>query len=214
MARPACAQLALDAALFAPPVRTSRPDLPPAITQREKAFDIEPADNQSGNVDNPCRRNGRKARQERTFMLTRRALATGLALAAPAIIAGRARAAEFNWKFATNQPPPHPSNVQAQAAIDRIRQQSDGRLSITLFPNNQLGGDTDMFSQLRAGAIQLFPAFRVDRADGGARGRRQRRGLRVQELRCRLGRDGRCVRRVSSRQDGERRPACLSQDMG
>ncbi len=90
-------------------------------------------------------------------MLSRRAVATGLVLAAPAIIAGRAQAAEFNWKFATNQPPPHPSNVQAQAAIDRIRQQSDGRLNITLFPNNQLGGDTDMFSQLRAGAIQLFP---------------------------------------------------------
>ena len=91
--------------------------------------------------------------------ITRRSLvlSTGAALAAPALLAHRADAAEFNWKFATNQPPTHPSNIRAQQAIDRIREQSSGRLVITLFPNNQLGGDTDMFSQLRAGAIHLFP---------------------------------------------------------
>ena len=90
---------------------------------------------------------------------TRRSLALGTAaiLAAPALLSRRAGAAEFNWKFATNQPATHPSNVRAQQAIGRIREQSGGRITITLFPNNQLGGDTDMFSQLRAGAIQLFP---------------------------------------------------------
>ena len=90
--------------------------------------------------------------------INRRAFAIGATLlAAPALLCRPARAAEFNWKFATNIPPTHPSNAQAQAAIDRIREQSGGRLNITLFPNNQLGGDTDMFSQLRSGAIQLFP---------------------------------------------------------
>ncbi len=90
--------------------------------------------------------------------INRRAFAIGAAmLAAPALLSRPADAAEFNWKFATNIPPTHPSNAQAQAAIDRIREQSGGRMNITLFPNNQLGGDTDMFSQLRSGAIQLFP---------------------------------------------------------
>ncbi len=90
--------------------------------------------------------------------INRRAFALGATLlAAPALLSRPARAAEFNWKFATNIPPTHPSNAQAQAAIDRIREQSGGRLNITLFPNNQLGGDTDMFSQLRSGAIHLFP---------------------------------------------------------
>ena len=92
------------------------------------------------------------------MIITRRTLIAGAtALAAPTILLRPAEAAEFNWKFATNIPPTHPSNAQAQAAIDRIREQSSGRMNITLFPNNQLGGDTDMFSQLRSGAIQLFP---------------------------------------------------------
>ena len=90
--------------------------------------------------------------------ITRRGLALGAAaLATPALLSRPADAAEFNWKFATNIPPTHPSNAQAQQAIDRIREQSGGRMKLTLFPNNQLGGDTDMFSQLRAGAIHLFP---------------------------------------------------------
>ncbi len=91
--------------------------------------------------------------------VTRRGFALGSAatLAAPAILARPTNAAEFNWKFATNQTVSHPSNIRAQEAIDRIREQSGGRISITLLPNNQLGGDTDMFSQLRAGAIHLFP---------------------------------------------------------
>ncbi|MBV9782652.1 MAG: TRAP transporter substrate-binding protein [Acidisphaera sp.] len=89
-------------------------------------------------------------------IITRRALGQGLA-ALPALLTRRADAAEFSYKFATNQPPSHPSNVRAQQAIDRIREQTGGRLQIQLFPNNQLGGDTDMMSQLRSGAIQFFP---------------------------------------------------------
>ncbi len=92
-------------------------------------------------------------------ILTRRQIGLGAlgALAAPAILRHPADAAEFNYKFATNQPLGHPSNTRAQEAIERIREQSGGRLAIQLFPNNQLGGDTDMLSQLRAGAIQFFP---------------------------------------------------------
>jgi tripartite ATP-independent transporter DctP family solute receptor len=90
--------------------------------------------------------------------VTRRGLTFGAAaLAMPAILTRPAHAAEFNWKWATNQTVNHPMNIRAQEAIDRIREQTGGRIAITLFPNNQLGGDTDMFSQLRAGAIHLFP---------------------------------------------------------
>ena len=93
--------------------------------------------------------------REPIMTITRRHFAAA-ALAAPALLSRPANAAEFNWKFATNQTVNHPSNIRGQEAIDRIREQSGGRLSITLFPNNQLGGDTDMFSQIRSGAIQLF----------------------------------------------------------
>jgi len=84
-------------------------------------------------------------------------LSAAAMLAAPALLQHPADAAEFNYKFATNQPLGHPSNTRAQEAIDRIREQSGGRIAIQLFPNNQLGGDTDMLSQLRAGAIHFFP---------------------------------------------------------
>jgi tripartite ATP-independent transporter DctP family solute receptor len=47
-------------------------------------------------------------------------------------------------------------NVRVREAVERIREQSGGRVDIQVFPNSQLGGDTDMLSQLRTGAIQLF----------------------------------------------------------
>jgi tripartite ATP-independent transporter DctP family solute receptor len=52
--------------------------------------------------------------------------------------------------------PAHSMNVRLQQAVQRIRQESGGRIDIQIFPNNQLGGDTDMLSQLRTGVIQLF----------------------------------------------------------
>src|SRR3954468_351867 len=67
-----------------------------------------------------------------------------------------ADAAEFSYKYANNSPVVHPLNVRAQEACDRILQASGGRLEIKVFPNNQLGSDTDMLSQLRSGAIEFF----------------------------------------------------------
>lgn len=70
---------------------------------------------------------------------------------------GRARAAtEFRYKFASNVPATHPLNVRAQQAADRIRAESGGALDIQVFPNNQLGSDTDVLSQLRTGAVEFF----------------------------------------------------------
>jgi len=47
-------------------------------------------------------------------------------------------------------------NLRLREAADTIKQESGGRMDIQLFPNSQLGGDTDMLSQLRTGAIQMF----------------------------------------------------------
>jgi TRAP-type transport system periplasmic protein len=75
---------------------------------------------------------------------------TGLGLVAPA------RAAEFSYKYANNLPATHPMNLRAKEAADAIEKESGGRLSIQIFPSNQLGSDTDMLSQLRSGAIEFF----------------------------------------------------------
>ena len=46
--------------------------------------------------------------------------------------------------------------MRQQEAATRIKEATGGRVEIQLFPNNQLGSDTDMLSQLRSGAIDFF----------------------------------------------------------
>ena len=89
--------------------------------------------------------------------VTRRRLAAGAAtLPLFAIRSRPAGAAEFSYKYANNLPTAHPLNVRAQEAVDRIAKATDGRVEIRIFPNNQLGSDTDTLSQLRSGAVEFF----------------------------------------------------------
>ena len=91
------------------------------------------------------------------FQLTRRQILAGASALPLFSIASRpAHAAEFNYKFATGQDPTHPVNKRAQEAIDRIRNATNGRLDIKLFPANQLGSDTDLLSQIRNGGVEFF----------------------------------------------------------
>lgn len=75
-------------------------------------------------------------------------------LAMPAIHAQAAR--RFKYKYGNNLPLSHPLNIRSHEAAERIRQKSNGELDISIFPNNQLGGDTDMLSQVRSGALDFF----------------------------------------------------------
>lgn len=67
-----------------------------------------------------------------------------------------AQSAEFKLKIANNFPATHPTNIRLKEAAEAIHAESKGRVDIQLFPNNQLGGDTDMLSQVRSGAIDFF----------------------------------------------------------
>jgi TRAP-type transport system periplasmic protein len=92
--------------------------------------------------------------------LSRRALilagAAGAALPLVSIRTHPARAADYTLKLANNSPVTHPQTVRQQEAADRIRKATNGAVDIQVFPNNQLGSDTDMLSQLRSGAIDFF----------------------------------------------------------
>jgi tripartite ATP-independent transporter DctP family solute receptor len=68
-----------------------------------------------------------------------------------------AQASEFTFKWANNIPATHPSTIRVREAVEAIKRDSKGRVDIQVFPNNQLGGDTDMLSQVRSGAIDFFP---------------------------------------------------------
>jgi tripartite ATP-independent transporter DctP family solute receptor len=67
-----------------------------------------------------------------------------------------AQKAEFSYKYANNLPVTHPMNIRAKEMADAIRAETKGRVDIQIFPNNQLGSDTDMLSQLRSGALEFF----------------------------------------------------------
>jgi TRAP-type transport system periplasmic protein len=80
----------------------------------------------------------------------------GLATVGAAFPLRYAKAAEFSFKLGTNVPESHPLNVYARKAAEEITQQTDGKFELKIFANNQLGGDADMFSQLRSGALECF----------------------------------------------------------
>ena len=90
--------------------------------------------------------------------LTRRRFTalTGLAAIGAAVPLRHAKAAEFSFKLGTNVPESHPLNVYANKAAEEIKQATGGQFELKIFANNQLGGDTDMFSQLRSGALECF----------------------------------------------------------
>jgi tripartite ATP-independent transporter DctP family solute receptor len=90
----------------------------------------------------------------RKFMRTTSAAASGVALFG--ILTRHGDAAEFVYRYANNNVIAHPMNIRLREAVDKIKEESGGRMEIQLFPNSQLGGDSDMLSQLRTGAIQMF----------------------------------------------------------
>ena len=91
--------------------------------------------------------------------LSRRHILRGAAAAATLAMPMRAAFAqktEFTYKYANNLPLTHPMNIRAKEMTDAIRADTGGRVDIQVFPNNQLGSDTDVLSQLRSGGVEFF----------------------------------------------------------
>jgi tripartite ATP-independent transporter DctP family solute receptor len=86
----------------------------------------------------------------------RKALALLGGLAVPALLPIRAHAAKTVFKFANSNAPDHPLNVRLKEAAGLIREQTSGDVEIRIFPASQLGGDMDVLSQLRSGAVDFF----------------------------------------------------------
>lgn len=84
-----------------------------------------------------------------------RTAAAASALALP-LRSAFAQKAEFSFKYANNLPLAHPMNVRAKEMAEAILSETKGRVEMQIFPAGQLGSDTDMLSQLRAGGIDFF----------------------------------------------------------
>jgi TRAP-type transport system periplasmic protein len=63
--------------------------------------------------------------------------------------------AKVSMKVAISIPDSHPTTVALKAACAELLKESGGRLAIDVYPNGQLGSDTDTVSQVRSGAIDF-----------------------------------------------------------
>ena len=88
----------------------------------------------------------------------RRMLASGSILLASVTAPRIARAQQAQWvyKYANNLPEAHPMNVRAREMAAAIKQETNGRFDLQIFPSSQLGSDTDTLSQIRSGGVEFF----------------------------------------------------------
>jgi tripartite ATP-independent transporter DctP family solute receptor len=91
----------------------------------------------------------------RRTLLKSSAAATVMAGVGAPLVA-RAQQAEFVYKFANNLPDTHPINVRGREMSAAVKQETNGRVDIQIFPSSQLGSDTDTLSQLRSGGVEFF----------------------------------------------------------
>ena len=86
------------------------------------------------------------------FLLGAAAGAGAAVVRAPAVLAAQRTVIRFGIDLAQD----HPSTKAAIAAGEQIARNSNGAIELQVFPNNQLGDDTHMLSDLRAGGIQMM----------------------------------------------------------
>ncbi|WP_229729318.1 TRAP transporter substrate-binding protein [Agaricicola taiwanensis] len=85
----------------------------------------------------------------RSFVMSATAAVTTFSIVKPAFAA--------TYKLATNLPAGHPMLARLQEAATKIKADTNDEFDIRFFPNSQLGGDLEVLSQLRSGAIQFYP---------------------------------------------------------
>jgi tripartite ATP-independent transporter DctP family solute receptor len=73
-----------------------------------------------------------------------------------AILPRGVRAAGTIFKFGHDLYPAHPLHVRALEFADAVKNATGGELEIDVFPSSSLGGDTQMITQVRSNAIQMF----------------------------------------------------------
>src|ERR687897_853178 len=75
--------------------------------------------------------------------ISRRTLLKGIGAAPAAVslfsIPRYAHAAEITLRYGNNLPLTHPLNIRAKEAADRIAKETNGRVEMLIFPDNQLG---------------------------------------------------------------------------
>jgi tripartite ATP-independent transporter DctP family solute receptor len=99
-----------------------------------------------------------------TQSLSRRTFIASAGAAAAATVTGAllparvfAQGAPITLKYASSLPDRHPLNARMKDAAAAIRKETNGRVDLQIYANAQMGGDTDMLSQVRAGGVDFIP---------------------------------------------------------
>jgi len=147
-------------------VTTSTESGPPRLSAEAWYFRRKQAISPAKGIDAPAvpgpydatRKNNQGENQmsfsRRTLLKASAASAVLGGIGAPSV--ARAQAAEFSYKYANNLPDAHPLNIRAKEMAAAIKTETKGRFDLQIFPNNQLGSDTDMLSQIRSGGVEFF----------------------------------------------------------
>jgi tripartite ATP-independent transporter DctP family solute receptor len=91
----------------------------------------------------------------RQLLVAGTASLVGSTLVAPPV--ARAQGApQFTYKYANNLPETHPMNVRAREMATAIKQETNSRFELQIFPSSQLGSDTDTLTQIRSGGVEFF----------------------------------------------------------
>jgi tripartite ATP-independent transporter DctP family solute receptor len=92
--------------------------------------------------------------------ITRKQFIGGLAAGAVGLTGFRPRRAAaarpVTMKFGVDLATDHPTTVAAIAAGKQIEAETQGRIKVQVFPNSELGNDTNMLSELRSGAMHMM----------------------------------------------------------
>nr|MCR5085063.1 TRAP transporter substrate-binding protein DctP [Succinivibrionaceae bacterium] len=82
-------------------------------------------------------------------------LMTAIAAAALAAYGSAASAADLTLNLAHNQNETHPVHQAIQKFADAVKEKTSDRINIRIFPNAQLGSETECLEQLKAGVLPI-----------------------------------------------------------
>jgi TRAP-type transport system periplasmic protein len=80
-----------------------------------------------------------------------------LAAVAVAISGFSHEASAETWRMAHKMPADSVEGVIFQAGADRIAEKTDGKITVQVFPNEQLGKDDAILEQLQMGTVHIYP---------------------------------------------------------
>lgn len=89
----------------------------------------------------------------RNFLKSASAIAAASIIPSSVLAQG---ASKHTMKVAISLPESHPTTAALRAISADIQKESNGRLTLDVYPNGQLGSDGDTLSQVRAGAIDFI----------------------------------------------------------